>query len=409
MKQHNRAVVVRALLQRGAVPRHKLAQLTNLRPSTITNVVEQLIQIGLLEELAPDTSISNPIGGRYPIPISVRSDGALALAIQFEPTAVAVALVNLKGQLVQRERAAITRGRDPAEVAQLLTTLGRRLLQTVAPSRVLGAGIAAHGLVNPETGINEYAAYHGWRHVPFATWLADALHLPVAIENSARAMALAEHWYGAGREVNDLILLTVGESVGAGILIEGHLYRGQAGLAGEIGHTTVVDNGLQCDCGKYGCLETVASTQAIARLAQAHGQAFLTAGTASAADVPDRLALARRTLTAATLGDPQAVEIVREVVRPLAVAVANLADVLDPQLVIIAGEVLLAEELVLAEVRARVTSQSLVPTEWQVPVVRAALGAEVSLIGAATLAFEQFLSSDALSAAVGDSPNHGGR
>lgn len=391
IKHHNRAVVVRALLQHGALSRHILTALTNLRPSTITNVVNQLMDADLVEELGPDTSVTNPIGGRYPILVDVRTDGCYALAIQFAPTFVCVASVSLKGQVVYQEHMPVARGSAPEQVTQAIAVLAHRALRAVDRGRVVGAGIAALGLVDPETGINEYVAYHDWHHVPFADWLGEQLHLPITIENGARAMALAEHWYGAGRGVDDLILITVGESVGAGMIIDGQIYRGQAGLAGEIGHTVVVENGPRCDCGKDGCLEAVSSTQAIARLSLARDHALRIPGTIVDDGQAGRLAIAEKILSAAATGNPAAVDIVREVVHPLAVAVANLTDVLDPEQVIISGSLLRAGELVLDTIREAVRDRSLVPPERQAHIIRAALGAEVGTIGAATLAFEQFL------------------
>lgn len=396
VKLHNRSVVIRALLQHGPLSRHTLAHLTGLMPSTITYVVAELSAAGLVRELGPDPSATNAGGGRQPILIDVRTDGAFALAIEFAESFVRVGLVNLKADIQYVETMAVAQETSPHELVQLVGQLARRVLAAADGARPIGVGVAAPGLINPETGINEFAAYHRWHDVPLAALLTTEMAMPVHIQNNARAMALAEHWYGAGRLVDDLISITVMEGVGAGIIIGGRIYTGWSGFAGEIGHTVVVENGPLCACGKYGCLEAIASTRAIARRAQAFGAAR------SEPTSTEAECIVARVLADATAGQQEALAIVAEPIHHLALAIANLTVVIDPQLVILSGDVLPAADLIVRMIGEAIDTISLLPAGRRPKVVPAALGAHAGLIGAATLVFERVLDYGGLLSARGD-------
>ncbi len=395
IKQHNRAIVLRALLERGALSRQMIARLTGLTPSTITNVVAQLAAAGLVEEVGKDESVYHAAGGRQPILVDVRAEGALALAVQVEYASVHVGVVNAKGVVEDVRMDAIPTGSGPEEVIQLIIGMVDDVLRMAARERVVGLGIATIGLVNPSTGTIEYVALHDWHNVPLAATLASRFGLPVAIENSARAMALAEHWYGIGRPLHDLIFIDVSVGIGSGIIIDGRVHRGVTGLAGEIGHTLAVEHGLRCVCGNCGCLETVASTVAIVDRFRADTRGALDGNCPQASrrvvDAAEIKRIATHVLVAAAGGDRHAADIVRGVARPLASAIANLVDVVDPQCVIIGGDVLTARDLVLQTIKQTVIAQSLVPTTPPVEIVSATLGPRIGVIGAATLAFEHYL------------------
>ncbi len=393
IKQHNRAIVLRTLLQQGALSRQTIARLTGLTPSTITNVVAQLSAAGLVEEVGEDESVYHAAGGRQPILVDVRAGGALALAVHVAYASVNVAVVNVKGVVEHVETTPIPTGSSPDQLVSSVSAMVDKALHTVSRGRVVGLGIATIGLVDPAVGVIEYVALHDWHDVPLVASLVAQFSLPVTIENGARAMALAEHWYGVGRRLHDLIFIDVSAGIGSGIIIDGHVHRGMTGIAGEIGHTVVAENGPRCACGKYGCLEAFASTVAIAAKYRA-GIAPAQACLPRVIDAAETTLIATEVLTAAADGDHDAVAIVREVTQPLASAIANLVDVLDPQCVIIGGDVLAARDLVLDTIKQTVAARALVPTNESVKIVPATLGAHIGIIGAATLAFERYLTAN---------------
>ena len=386
IKVHNRAIVIRALLRYGPLSRQALVQLTGLMPSTITYAVNHLSEARLVREIGKDRSATNTSAGRHPILIDIRTDAALALAICMEETSVCVGLVNLKGGLEMTETLPVRQGIAPTEAVRLAGQLARQLQARVDGGRLIGAGVAAPGLVDPATGVNEYASYHDWHNVPLAAMLADEVGLPICIQNRSRAVALGEHWYGAGRGIDDLIAIVASEVIGAGIIIGGRIHTGRAGRAGEIGHTVVVEGGPLCTCGKHGCLEAVASIRALADVARSVLGAHLPGIDAA----PDSI-VAARVLAAAAGGQPGARVIVDNALHHLALAVANLTVVLDPELVILSGSLFSAADLGLPAIAGTIDAVSLAPWERRPKVALGMLGPHASLVGAATLVFEQLL------------------
>ncbi len=388
IKVHNRTIVIRALLQYGPLSRQALVQLTGLMPSTITYAVNHLGEAGLVREIGKGRSASGVGGGRNPLLIDIRTDAALALAICLEETAVSVGLVNLKGELELADAVAVAQGITPAEAVDLAGQLAQRVTAQLDRGRLIGAGVAAPGLVDPATGMNEYASYHNWHDVPLAALLGTAVGLPVSIQNRSRAVALGEQWYGAGRGVDDLIAIVASQVIGAGIIVGGRIYHGRAGRAGEIGHTVVVENGPRCTCGKDGCLEAVASIRALASIARLVLGAEMP-GIGAATDA----AVAARVLAAAAAGQPVARGIVDNALHHLGLAVANLTVVLDPELVILSGDLFATDDLGRSAIASAIAAVSLAPRERRPTVAVGLLGPSATLIGAATLVFERLLDS----------------
>jgi predicted NBD/HSP70 family sugar kinase len=357
-------------------------------PSTITYAINHLGEAGLVREIGKASSVASAGGGRHPILIDIRTDAALALAICLEETAVSVGLVNLKGELELADAVAVAQGITPAEAVSLAGQLAQRVTAQLDRGRLIGAGVAAPGLVNPITGMNEYASYHGWHDVPLAALLGAAVGLPVSIQNRSRAVALGEQWYGAGRGVDDLIAIVASHVIGAGIIVGGRIHHGRAGRAGEIGHTVVVENGPRCTCGKYGCLEAVSSIRALASIARLVLGAELP-GAGAATDT----AVVAHVLAAATAGQPVARGIVDNALHHLGLAVANLTVVLDPELVILSGGLFATDDLGRSAIASAIDAVSLAPRERRPKVTLGMLGHAASLTGAATLVFERLLDS----------------
>jgi glucokinase len=208
----------------------------------------------------------------------------------------------------------------------------------------------------------------GWRDVPVGEIVADTLGVPVAVEHDVRMAALGEARLGAGRGVARFVCVTVGTGIGAAILLDGRLYRGATGAAGEIGHVPVTSDGTRCGCGRRGCLETIASGRAIATRAQALGVMA-----ESAAEVFAR----------AAAGDPACVRVVGDAVTALADGLTMLVNVLNPDVIAIGGGVAGAGAALLDPLRAAVRRSAWAPAAEAVRIVPAALGARAGAIGAA--------------------------
>ena len=229
------------------------------------------------------------------------------------------------------------------------------------PSDAVALGVSCGGPVDSATGV-VYSPPNlpGWDAVPLRGVLEGEFHLPTVVENDANATVLAEHRWGAGKGCQDMAFLTMGTGIGAGLILEGGLYRGRRDFAGEIGHATVLPGGPQCPCGKRGCLETLASGTAIGRIGgERYGDSSITAHT-----VCDR----------ARQGDPIALDIVAEACGWMGVGLANLLHTLNLERIVLGTLAVHAADLLLEPIR-RETERHCWPRIWEgVSIVPAALG-----------------------------------
>ena len=283
------------------------------------------------------------------------------------PLYAAVDLGGSKLRAVVAEASGRVLGRDirPSHAQEgldaVLARIGESLDAAVADaaverSRLAGLGVASPGAVDVERGVVPAAPQlPGWREVPLARLLRERTGLPTRVENDASAAALGEHRFGAGRGTRHMLYVTVSTGVGGGIIIDGDLYRGKSGAAGEVGHVVIDIDGPPCGCGSRGCLEAFASGTAIGR----RGEELLTAG-----EAPElaRLAAKEGPVTAemmaraAEKGDAACREAFREAARYLGTALAGLINIFDPEAIVLGGGVSRAGELIFAPARATMES-----------------------------------------------------
>jgi glucokinase len=309
----------------------------------------------------------------------------LAIGVDIGGTKVAAGVVDEQGQVLARARRR-TPSHDPEHIVDVVTEIVRQLRTEHDAGPV---GIGAAGYIDADRAVVLFAPnLPGWRNTPLREQVSARLGDDVVVENDANAAAWGEYRFGAGEQEPDLVCLTVGTGIGAGILIDGRLYRGQFGLAGEPGHLRVVPGGRRCGCGNLGCWEQYASGSALVRAAREIAnerkddarRLLQLAGGADTIDGP--------TVTmAAQEGDPAALDCFDEVGRWLGQGMADLSAVLDPGRFVISGGVADAGELLLRPAR-ETYGNSLSGRGYRpaAQIVAARLGADAGLIGAADLA-----------------------
>lgn len=247
--------------------------------------------------------------------------------------------------------------RTPYEILDRLAEMAKEALRTTGVSLldVKGVGISCGGPLDSKTGV-VYSPPNlpGWQAIPVKAHLEEILGIPVIVENDANATALAEWMFGAGRGANNVVFMTMGTGIGAGLILDGKLYRGTNDLAGELGHQTILINGPLCNCGKHGCLEALASGPSIARLAREsmmygrHKRVLALAG-----GKPDDIT-ARHVVDAAQDGDPFAIQILDEAGTYMGVGIANVIQMLNPERVILGTIAVHAGELIMEPIRRAV-------------------------------------------------------
>jgi glucokinase len=310
---------------------------------------------------------------------------ALSIGVDIGGTKVAAGVVDVEGQVLARARR-LTPSRDPKAVQGTITEVVSRLR---ADHDVIAVGIGAAGFVDSERARVLFAPHLAWRNEQLRDVVAAAVGLPVVVENDANAAAWAEWRFGAGRGEAQFVCVTLGTGIGGGIVSDGRLQRGRHGMAGEFGHMVVVPDGHRCECGNRGCLEQYASGNVLGRevreLARAGSPVTVPLMERVGGDVD---ALVGPLITqAAQEGDPCAVELFEDVGRWLGIGLANLAAALDPGLFVIGGGVSDAGELLLRPARESfrrtLTGRGFRP---EPRIVKAALGPEAGMVGAADLA-----------------------
>jgi N-acetylglucosamine repressor len=350
----NRGLVLRTLYDYGPVSRADVARLTGLTRTTVSDLVAAILSDGLVREVGLGPSS----GGKAPILLEFVDDARFVVAVDLGERAFVGALVDLRGTVrVVREVPADALDGDAA--LQALYGLVDDLLELAKDEGpVLGIGVGTPGLVDTTTGTIQWAVNLDWRDLPLAALLRKRTGLAASVANDSRAAALAEYLFEGRRRASNLVAIKVGLGIGAGIVIEGEVFNGDGFGAGEIGHTVIVDDGAQCRCGRFGCLETVASSRAILRAATDEarlaptgmlGRRLAAAGELSLGDVADAL----------DAGDEAANRVVAAAGRALGRSVAALIGALNIGRIVLLGSVTALGDPWLAAVRDEASRRSL--------------------------------------------------
>ena len=257
-RAHNAALVLRALYDHGPISRADVARMTSLTRTTVGEITAELLADGLAREMGRGPST----GGKAPILLELVDDSRHVIGLDLAELRFRGALVDLRGN-VERTAERELGDADGDAALQLVHELIEEL-GAGHEGTLLGIGVGTPGIVDADTGTIRRAFNLAWQDLPLGEILRDRYGVPVEVANDSRAAALAIQLFSDPAErTQNLVAITVGRGIGAGLILGGELFHGDAFAAGEIGHTTVVDDGAACDCGRYGCLETVASSRAV--------------------------------------------------------------------------------------------------------------------------------------------------
>src|SRR3954465_12355984 len=254
----NQGLVLRTIYDLGPISRADVARVTELTRTSVSELVGDAMAEGLVEEVGRGPSS----GGKAPILVQVVEDAKVVIGLDLGEQAFAGALVDLRGGIERRIDVPVE-GRDGEAALGAVERLVDELVAAAPPGRLLGIGVGTPGLVDTENGGTRWAVNLDWQDLPLARILRDRTGLPAFVANDSRAAAMGEYLFDANRPSPNLVAIKIGHGIGAGIVLGGELFEGDGYGAGEIGHTSVVDDGVECRCGRFGCLETVASSRAV--------------------------------------------------------------------------------------------------------------------------------------------------
>ncbi|WP_344200869.1 ROK family transcriptional regulator [Aeromicrobium alkaliterrae] len=377
VRRHNLGTVLRYVHRTGSTSRASLTSQMALNRSTIGGLAATLEDLGLVRRSTPVASRAG--AGRPSAGLEVVSRRAYVLAIDVGVDRVVVGRVGLGCDVEVRARVNLPPEPAPEHVAETIVGLVAAVRADASPeSTLVGVGISVPGVVREADGMVVFAPNLGWHEVPFAALVRERLGLTVdhVIANDADLGARAEHVRGAGVAVDHLVYVSGDVGVGAGVITDGRPLGGAGGFAGEIGHMSFAPNGLRCHCGSRGCWETQVGAVAIARAIGAP------------ADVVPTLDAVLDDFD----GPPESLH---EIAHHVGHGLANVINMLNPQVVVLGGYLASLHRLVEPEILAAVRSGVMSAAGGQVLVTRPTLGADTVLVGAAEAAFESLLADPA--------------
>ncbi|MBS2538128.1 ROK family transcriptional regulator [Catenulispora sp. NF23] len=370
LREEGRLRVLQVLLASSTTSRPELVRLTGLSRATVSVLVADLIAAGLVLEENGSAEAENRSMGRPALPLALNRSVVYAIGVDIGHAHVRVALCDVHGTPLWETVEAKEVDRAPHETLDLAADLVARAIAEngVARERVLGLGVGIAAPVDADGALSAEGIMPGWTGIRPGPELERRTGLTIELTNDANAGALAEHMYGAGRDSQDMVYIRLSAGIGAGVIAAGRLQLGAGGLAGEIGHLPATPDGLVCRCGNRGCLETIASPVAVARLLQESWGEPVTP-----ADLPDLLAT----------GTPGAARVIEDTGEAVGRALASVITLMNPRLIVVGGDLAALGEALFTPIRHGIARYALPSAARQVTVVPGRRGSSAEVRGAA--------------------------
>ncbi|MFA9556605.1 ROK family transcriptional regulator [Evansella sp. AB-rgal1] len=383
MKSMNRSLILNTIRTNGAISRADIAKITKLTPPTVTNIVNELLKENLVVE--SKTGISS--GGRKPILLSINSSSRYIIGLDVGVKKIRYALSDLNANLLVSK---VKRMPPQLTVESFLQVLVQVIQDSIDgmeenKDKLLGIGIAMHGIVDSETGTSLFAPSLKLEGIKVKEHLEQLFEIPVRMENDAKALALGEQWFGNGQGIRDLICINVGEGIGAGLIVNNRIFHGSNSIAGEIGHTMIDMNGPLCTCGSVGCFQTLASGQALRE--RAMKEISLGKETTLIEKVNSEISNIDGHIIyeCAKKGDTLSQQVLKDTGHYIGIGIINIIHFFNPSLIIIGGGVSKAKEFILEPINNVINDRAITHDSKKTPIIFSALGDNGSLIGAITL------------------------
>jgi predicted NBD/HSP70 family sugar kinase len=385
--------VLRLIWEQRRISRVEIAKIAGLSRSTVSEIINEILPMGLVKEIGEGRSR----GGRRPIVLEFQNDACVILGVEIGGAHVAVALTDLRGEVLAWQTREHPVRNDPPGTRTLIAELCEECLAApvAAGKPLIGIGIAVPSPMDPaEPDHLSSVVLPAWEGRLGLDGLSEKYDVPLFVDNDANLGALAEHWWGSANNVDNIAYIKVATGIGSGHIINGEIYRGATGVAGEIGHVAIDPTGGPCLCGLRGCLVTFVGGRALEararELAPDYPQSALIGKKISAHDIE----------AGALSGDPLALKVVNEAAGYLGTAIAGLLNLMNPAMVILGGDLARLGELVLAPLRQRVLSHTLVNSVAAVEILASDLGPRSVAVGAATFVLKAALTDSRLFPAI---------
>jgi len=388
VRSYYKALVKNLTRTDGPVSRTTLKKLTGMRPASVTDITKELLKEKIIKESGYESSKR----GRRKVLLDINQDGGRVVALDFNSNRILGLGTDLKLGVCYKTYRAITEPAGKDEIINIMKDILYEIIESppVKAAPILGIGVADPGVVDGNAGVAILTTQmREWENIPLKQIMEDEFHYPFYLESDTRCRLIAEKYMGAGKMKNDILMVELSSGIGAGVMSEGKLFRGSKGAAGEIGHMMMVENGPYCNCGSQGCLEAVASSRAIVRIVREAIQSGATSmlyeickGDISQIDI-------NLVSQAVEEGDKLSLRIVEEAGRLIGEAIANTVNLLNPEIVILTGDLLSFGENIITPIEGMVRRQALSYNTKDVHIVLAEVGEEAAAWGMAALVLDK--------------------
>jgi len=387
----NKVKVLNLIRNSDRISRADIAKMTKLSAPTVSRIVESLMDVGLVNETGPGDST----GGRRPTLLEFSADNNFIIGIDLGTTNIYGVLSNLEAKIIaEKSRPTLVQEgfqgvmqRTAEVIEELKSQLGDKA------DRIFGVGMAVAGLINRDRNIVEFSPDFHWHNVDVVGELSRRHKMPIVFDNVTRVMALGEYCYGIGKQFKNFVCVNVGYGIGAGIIMNGEPLYGPKGMAGEFGHITLErESGVQCECGNFGCLEALASGNALAKAARSKLQAGAKSSLQDMCGNDLGNITAKMVADAAKQGDAVAWDVFNRSAEFLGIGIAGLINLLSPEAIVIGGGVAQSGDILFDMVRKTVNSRALNKISREVAILPATFGMRAAVMGAVSLILDKVLS-----------------
>jgi predicted NBD/HSP70 family sugar kinase len=389
IKIENYLLVFESIRSNKGISRADLARSTSLTPSTITNIVKELVNTGLVIE----DGYAKSSGGRKPAKLRINDLFGYAVGISLTRSWISgvIADLNLKETVQRISTDSSLSNSANTGISNLITIIRNLILESGIPSeKIIGIGISAPGPLDSTNGmLISPPNFPGWTNIDLRRAIEEEIRIATFLDNDANSSALAEKWFGDAKDLESFVFIEADTGVGAGIVICGDLYRGKSNLAGEIGHMTIDPHGAKCGCGNYGCLELYASPNATTTKIQNEIKSGKKSILSEWYDGKLESLSFEMVTQAANEGDTVAKEAIISMAEALSIGVINLIHSFNPEAIFIGGTICKADTLLFDIVRKNVHERCMSEEAKQTPIINSRLGTEAPLIGALSLVLRE--------------------
>ena len=389
VRKINKSIILNTLRLNAPISRARIANLTGLNRGTVSNIVNALLDEGLVSENAQEDSKV----GRPGISIGLRSDGGAVIGVEIGVDFIAILLTNFVADTLWETRVETSPSQSQTDIIGQAEVLIDQALAIAQEQhlRPLGMGIGLPGLINIRQGELIIAPNLNWRNVPLRLMWNQRFSLTIYVENEANLAALGEYYFGVARGVDNFIYLSSGIGLGGGIVIDGNLFRGGYGYAGEIGHMQRDPHGERCSCGRIGCWETQVGPRAVLRRVKEEFQIHPEQSLLDACQGDFNNLTFETVVKFALEGDEICRRAIEEVAAYLGEGIADLVNTFNPELIVIGGAFILGKDILEPIINKTIFSSALLPSTDNLRIAFSERGDNACAFGAVAIVLDDIL------------------